>query len=244
MASIIRYINSEYDLSAYRSAAFAGNYFVSRDTGAVYRAGESGELGGIGDFFKKIGSLALPALGTIAAPFTGGMSLALVGAVNAIGGVGAGLLGGIGGGGGGTLAKGLEPILAKGNEVMATFPQLKEKIASDAAFQKSDAYAAADKLVAIFSDTTQFYPAKSGKDAAALAKFKQDAAAAAAEIKTFADSIEKQKIQAAQTAQAAQNGGVAQNGNVYQNSGGSLPFNLSWAEIGLGAGAIYFLTRR
>jgi len=182
-----------------------GNLFVLPN-GDCYELTGSDELGGIGDFFKKLGSLALPLVGTIAAPFTGGMSLALTSAINAGGAIGAGLLGGAGGSSGASgQAKGLAAIQSAGQQVISTFDALNQKITSDPNFSKSDAYTAADKLVSILSDPAAFYQAQKGKDAEALANFKAQAAQLAAKSKSIADAAEAQRA-----AQPAQKTGAVQ----------------------------------
>ena len=48
-----------------------GNLFAL-PSGEIYQFVRADELGGIGSFFKKLGTVALGAAGAIAAPFTGG----------------------------------------------------------------------------------------------------------------------------------------------------------------------------
>lgn len=243
MRYTFRFVNSIENLDP---QLFNGQILITPD-GSAYLAQTVDELGGIGDFFKKLGSIALPLVGTIAAPFTGGMSLALTSAINAGGAIGAGLLGGIGGGGNSQQAKGLAAIQAKGQEVISAFETLKQKITSDANFTKADAYTAADKLVAILSNSTEFYQAQKGKDAEALASFKQQAAQLAAQTKTFADAADAAKRNSAQTANGA--GGqlirtVDKDGNIVQTvqpAASNLPFGLSMTELLIGGVAAYFL---
>ncbi len=245
MRFVVRLINSIENLDP---RMFAGQILVTPD-GGIYTAKNGDELGGIGDFFKKIGAIALPLAGTIAAPFTGGLSLALIGAGGAIGG---GLLGSsLSSSGGGTQAKGLAAIQAKGQEVISAFDTLKQKITSDVNFTKADAYAAADKLTAILSDASQFYQAKKGKDAEALAGFKTQAAQLAAQMKSLADAADSAKQQNSTALQTTTGAGgqtitktVDRNGNIVQSVSGSannLPFGLSTTEILIGAAAFYFL---
>jgi hypothetical protein len=246
MRKTIRFVNSIQNLDP---KLFRGQILVTPD-GSFYEVQAGDELGGIGDFFKKLGAIALPLAGAVAAPFTGGASLALIGAAGSITG---GLLGSSLAAGAGNQAKGLAAIQAKGAEVIAAFDLLKQKISSDATFQKSDAYSAADKLVSILSNPAEFYQAKSGKDAAALADFKLQAAQLAAQTKTFADAADAQKQQtvAAMPKTGASGQTVTRtvdaSGRVTETisqPASSLPFGLSFPELAIGAAAFYFLFMR
>ncbi len=224
MAQIIRYVDS---LDDFDPAFFAGDIFVLPDGIAWQAVGESDELGGIGSFFKKLGAIALPLAGTIAAPFTGGLSTMLIGVGGSVGG---GLLASSGAGAGGQ-AKGFAAIQSAGQQVIDTFATLKQKTASGE-YSKADAYAAADKLVSVLSDSSAFYPAKKGKDAEALAGFKTQAAQLAAEVKSLADAADAQKRNAAAGATTGSAGNSADSG---------LPFGLSPVGIAIGAIAAYFI---
>lgn len=226
--TIIRLVNSLENLDPRN---FAGQLLITPN-GDVYTPELSDELGSIGSFFKKLGQVALPLAGAIAAPFTGGLSASaaktLTSTLTAAGSVAGGLLGvlGNGSGGNGQQAKGLAAIQAKGQQVIQAFDQLNQKIQSDAAFAKADAPAAADRLVAILSDSSEFYQAKSGKDAEALAGFKTQAAQLAAQSKSLA-------ARALQTTTGA--------GGQTVQPASSLPFGLSTTELVLGALGVYFL---
>ena len=91
----VRLVNSLENVNV--QTATDGDVYITPN-GEYYRF-DANQLGGIGSFFKKLGSIALPLVGTIAAPFTGGASLALISAGGAIGGQ---LLAGGAGGAGGT----------------------------------------------------------------------------------------------------------------------------------------------
>ena len=242
MRYTIRYVDRIENLDPKK---YAGQILILPN-GDAFTAQTGDELGGIGDFFKKIGSIALPLAGTIAAPFTGGLSLALIGAGGTIGGqlLASGLSAG-----NGQQAKGLAAIQAKGQQVIEAFGLLQQKIQSDASFTKSDAYTAADKLVAILSNQAEFYQAQKGKDAEALAGFKTQAAQSAAQIKQLADAADAAKQQTATQAASGQTitRTIDQNGKVVEtvsNAASSLPFGLSATELILGCAAIYFLFLR
>ncbi len=224
---IIRLVNSIENLNPRDFV----NQFLVTPNGDVFIAQISDELGGIGSFFSKLGQVALPLAGAIAAPFTGGLSASaaktLTSTLTAAGSVAGGLLGMFGNGSGnGQQAKGLAAIQAKGQQVISAFDTLNQKIQSDASYTKSDAYSAADKLVSILSDSSEFYQAKNGKDGEALAGFKTQAAQLAAQSKQLADAADASRQTALQT-------------TTQQTS--SLPFGLSTTELVLGGLGIYFL---
>lgn len=230
---------------------FAGQFLVLPN-GDIYQTVTSDELGSIGSIFKKIATVGLMSAGAIAAPFTGGLSAAaaatVIGAIGAAGSVGANLINvfGSGGGGNGQQAKGLAAIQAKGQEVISAFDTLNQKINSDATFAKADAYTAADKLVAILSDSSEFYQAKNGKDGEALAKFKTQAAQLAAQSKQLADAADLNRQQALATTGGQIVQTIGANGQVVQTvqpatAATGLPFGLSTTELVIGGLAIYFL---
>lgn len=143
------------------------------------------EFGGIGSFFKKIGK-GLKKVGKVAlkiAPSVAGMIPVVGGAISSGLEAAQGLTGG-GGGSGGGIAKGLSGITNYGNQVL----QGLEAIAQN---PNAEGVALAEKLVASLSDPAQVQQAKKGKDAAALADFKQKAAAKLNEIKTLAGQIQQ-----------------------------------------------------
>lgn len=138
---------------------------------------DNDEFGGIGSFFKKIAKVASPFISFI--PGVGALAATAIQ-------TGLGAADGIGGGGGGGVAKGLAGITAFGNQIMQGLDQI-------AANPVPENVSQAEKLAAALSDSAQVYQAKKGKDAAALADFKQKAAAKLAEIKQAAVQLQQQQ---------------------------------------------------
>ncbi len=199
----------------------------------------SAELGGIGSFFKKIGAIALPLAGTIAAPFTGGATLALIGAGGSIGG---GLLSSTGATGG--AAKGTAAITAYGEQVIAGINSLVGQLTPDNAAQIAQT---ADALTNSLSDSSKVYQAKKGKDAAALASAKEQANAAAAQIKRLAGQTARQAAQGQQRQQTGATG-TQQSGGFFSqnaNANGGAEFDTKTILLFGGAAlALIFLLKR
>ncbi len=179
------------------ATAKIGDLFVvpNGDAYDVYRLNVDDQLGGIGSFFKKIGSAILPFAGAIAAPFTGGLTAGLIGLGGSVGGS---LLGGSSGGGG--QAKGLEAITAYGQQVIAALDSVLQSGQIDAQVLQ-----AAEQLVNSLSDSSRVYQAKKGKDAEALANFKTQGAQKLDQLRAMAAQIAQQQQQ-----QTIQPGGQVQ----------------------------------
>ncbi|MGI8642393.1 MAG: hypothetical protein ACR2MG_20890 [Pyrinomonadaceae bacterium] len=200
---VIYLVNS---LETIKSSLLVDGNLFALPNGEIYRFGKSDELGGIKSFFSKY-VLPAVAIGVNVIPGIGQVASAAIAAGIGIGG---NLLAG---GGGGGVAKGLEGINAFGAQVIDALNTLKTQAAN---LPPGEAATAADKLAALLSDSSKVYQAKKGKDAAALASFKQQAAQLAAEIKTIQTAVQAQQavnnlpavIPAGQT--TAQTGGQTQ----------------------------------
>lgn len=177
-----------------------GDFFIL-PTGELFRFSIENQLGGFFGVFQKIAG--------IAAPFAN-----LIPGVGQIAALGLGALSQIQTGQAGQ-AKGLDAIQRQGEEVMAAMRGLLTKVPE---ISKGDAYTEADKLAALFDNPNVFYPAKKGKDAEALTKFRADSKALAAQIKSAADQVDAQRAAAAAAAQQQQQ--QQQNGGILGGSSG------------------------
>lgn len=183
------------------STATPGDLYLTAN-GDLYRYERQDQLGGIGSFFKKLGTGLLKvapfAVGFI--PGIGGLSQALTQKIaGAVAGGASSLAGGLGGGGGGGLAKGLAGITNYGNEVIRVLSEAKNANLDGAMLSQAEA------LANSLSDPAKVYQAKKGKDAEALAAFKQQAGqllnelrAKAAQQPTQQELVQQQQQQQAQ----------------------------------------------
>ena len=176
---------------------------------------EPHEMAGIGNFFKKLGS-GLKKVAKIGADYSGIPGLSKI----------VGLIGGNGGQTG--QAKGLQQIEAFVSQVLTALDKLKEPASQGIA----EVTAAADQLVAVLSDQSKVYQAKKGKDAAALAKGKTDAASKASEI--------KQLLTAAQQKQA--NAQTQTNGSILGGADGEIDSS-TLMLVGFGGLALILLLK-
>ncbi len=207
--------------------------FYLGDDGDFYVEGD-GELAGIGSFFKKVGKIALPIAGIALNAIPGIGTVASV-AINAGLSAGGSILEGAGGAGGaGGVAKGLAGITAYGNQVIAALDSvLKSGNFDDGVIQE------VESLANSLSDSTKVYQPKKGKDAAALASFKDKATQKLAEIHSRAAAQPKQQ----------QGGNVVTLANgqrVYQPDtagGGGFDTTTILMFAGIGLGAIFLLKR-
>lgn len=160
---------------------FDGAMFMLPD-GETFQFRQSNGGGELGGIWSSILSLATPFANFIpvAGPF---VSAGL-----------AGLQGLLGANSVPGQAKGLASIDAFGGQVLAKFDEL-GNAAANCKIAPADAYKAADEMVAILSNPQAVYQAQKGKDAAALAGFKSQAAEKAQQVKAAIDRCVQQQQQ-------------------------------------------------
>lgn len=207
--------------------------FYLGDDGDFYVEGD-GELAGIGSVLKKVAKIALPiaAIGVNVIPGIG--QLASAGISMGIS-AGQGALDQFGNksGGGGGVAKGLPGITAYGNQVIAALDSVLKSGNFD-----DDVIQEVESLANSLSDSTKVSQPKKGKDAAALASFKEKATQKLAEIRSRAAAQPKQQ----------QGGNVVTLANgqrVYQpdTAGGGFDTTTILMFAGIGLGAIFLLKK-
>lgn len=138
-----------------------------------------------------------------------------LGWIGAAVGAGTSILSGLLGGlfapcGGKNVACGLQGITSFGNQAITTLGQIKQLMLSGQV-SPAEAVSNAQRIAGALSDGNVVYQAKKGKDAAALAQFKEQANAAVNELIALGPQVQKQ--QAEQAAAIAESGGPSGGGS-------------------------------
>lgn len=155
---------------------------------SIFKENEIPALAGVGSFFKKIGKglakIAPIAVGFI--PGVGALSAPLQGLINGATSAGFELLGNSKQGSAGGVVKGLAAITQYIAQVLAQLDEIKIQLPN---LPPSQAVETAVKIAAQLSDSSIVYQPKKGKDAAALASGKTQAANKVEEIKQLAATV-------------------------------------------------------